>query len=63
MQSAVMAFANAMPPETGFVIMAFKFGEVGAISYGSNVEREDAMRVLHSFLSREKLPNESGGAQ
>lgn len=43
-------------PGTGFCLMLFDFGEGGALSYMSNGNREDMIKVLAEF--RNKLRGE-----
>lgn len=54
MQDAARALAVILPPGTGFIIMAFDFGQVPGTSrleYVSNGKREDVVNCMKEFIA------------
>lgn len=50
----------SLPSSWGFMLMLFEYGENGNLFYISSAEREDVIRVLESFIGREKIKRDSG---
>lgn len=46
------AIRGALPPDTGFVLLATPFGRNGIAQYISNVQRADAASWMHETVER-----------
>lgn len=44
------ALAEVCPPNVGFTLMMYDFGERGAMTYMSNAKREDMLKAMREFL-------------
>ena len=42
------------PPDTGFTVFTFDFGEKGNMAYVSNCERADMIRLVEEWLAYQK---------
>lgn len=47
-----------LPPNFGFVVLAFEFGKTGQMMYVSNAEREDVVKAMKEWI--EKTENDYG---
>lgn len=52
MDRAARGIARALPPDTGFVVLAFEFGAAGVSQYISNGRREDIITFLRETADR-----------
>ena len=43
-----------LPPNWGFIVLAFPFGHGGRINYVSNAERPDTVRAMYEFIEATK---------
>lgn len=44
--------ADACPPGWGFVLTLGTYGEGGCVTYLSNIEREDAIKMLREMIQK-----------
>lgn len=52
MQETARTIASILPPGTGFVLLAFDFGENGRMEYISNGERKDIVQAMKEFIRK-----------
>lgn len=52
MQELARAVEVILPPNTGFVVLAFDFGPDGRLDYVSNAERADVIKVMREFMEK-----------
>jgi hypothetical protein len=52
MQDAARAIAAHLPPDTGFVLLAFDFKPGGRMDYCSNGKREDVVHALREMADK-----------
>lgn len=54
LQEVARAVETILPPETGFVVLAFDLGsdKPGRLEYVSNGEREDVVKAMKEFIEK-----------
>lgn len=50
MKRSLAAVQRELPKGTGVIVFAFDFGQGGGLSYISNANREDAIRMLQEWI-------------
>jgi len=50
LRDTARAVEVTLPPGTGFIVLAFDFGEGGRLEYISNARREDVLKTLLEFV-------------
>ena len=45
---------EAMPPNYGFALLVFSYGEGGNMFYTSSAKREDMIRAMQEFIARHR---------
>ncbi len=56
MQETARMVAATLPPNTGFVVLAFDFGPGGRLEYISNANRADVLNALQEFIEKNRDP-------
>lgn len=58
MQEVARTISVILPPHTGFIVLAFDFGQANTrLEYVANCKREEALKVLKAFVARCGEPN------
>lgn len=52
LQETARAVAVTLPPNTGFVVLAFDFGPGGRLEYISNAKREEVIQLMIEFIEK-----------
>ena len=52
LQELAQYIAVVLPPNTGFVLLAFDFGPGGRTEYVSNADRQDVVKLLREFIAK-----------
>lgn len=52
LQDTARAVEVTLPPGTGFIVLAFDFGEGARLEYISNAKREDALKAMKEFIDK-----------
>lgn len=47
---------EVLPPDVGFVLLLFDFGEDGNLTYLSNAQREDMVKTLKELVAKLEKP-------
>lgn len=58
MQTIAKKVQEELPSDFGFVVLTFKFNELGQMIYVSNANREDVIKSMKEFI--EKTENNYG---
>jgi len=51
LQETARLISVSLPPNTGFILMAFDFGP-GRLEYISNAERADVVKLMREFIDK-----------
>lgn len=52
LQETAAMIAVRLPPNTGFILMAFDFGSGGRLEYIANADRGDVIKLLKAFIAK-----------
>lgn len=52
LQDTARAVQMTLPPNTGFIVLAFNFGPDGTLEYISNADRQDVVKCLKEFIQK-----------
>lgn len=52
LQETARMVETTLPPNTGYVLLAFDFGPGGRLEYASNAHRRDVVKMLREFIQK-----------